>query len=193
MKTKAILSCLLALALSSAFILAGPLGTVFTYQGRLASGTNAATGLYDFSFALYDAASSGGQWGATLVTNAVPITNGYFTATLDFGSVFDGGARWLDIAVRTNGADAFTPLAPRQPLTPVPYAITASNVAGGVAAGQLTGTIALAQLPAAVVTNNATGVTLTGTIKALGGLVIENRTSDPPSPAPGQIWLRTDL
>ena len=28
-----------------------------------------------------------------------------------------------------------------------------------------------------------------GLIKAVGGRVIENRASDPPSPAPGQIWL----
>jgi hypothetical protein len=33
----------------------------------------------------------------------------------------------------------------------------------------------------------------TGQLKAAGGLVIESRTSDPPNPVPGQIWLRTDL
>ena len=32
-----------------------------------------------------------------------------------------------------------------------------------------------------------------GTIKATGGLTVETRTSDPSSPATGQIWLRTDL
>ncbi len=32
-----------------------------------------------------------------------------------------------------------------------------------------------------------------GPIKATGGLIIETRTSDPASPATGQIWLRTDL
>jgi hypothetical protein len=32
-----------------------------------------------------------------------------------------------------------------------------------------------------------------GPIKATGGLIIETRTSDPPSPATGQIWLRTDM
>ena len=32
-----------------------------------------------------------------------------------------------------------------------------------------------------------------GVIKALGGLIIENRTSDPTSPAVGQMWIRTDL
>jgi len=32
-----------------------------------------------------------------------------------------------------------------------------------------------------------------GAIKATGGLIIETRTSDPGTPATGQIWLRTDL
>jgi len=32
-----------------------------------------------------------------------------------------------------------------------------------------------------------------GPIKATGGLIIETRTSDPGSPATGQIWLRTDI
>lgn len=32
-----------------------------------------------------------------------------------------------------------------------------------------------------------------GPIKATGGLIIETRTSDPPNPVTGQIWLRTDL
>ncbi|MFA4889208.1 MAG: hypothetical protein WC628_06510 [Candidatus Omnitrophota bacterium] len=32
-----------------------------------------------------------------------------------------------------------------------------------------------------------------GTIKASGGLIIETRTSDPPSPVTGQIWFREDL
>jgi len=41
--------------------------------------------------------------------------------TLDFGSgVFTGNARWLEIAVRTNGASGFVTLTPRQPLTPTP-------------------------------------------------------------------------
>jgi len=31
-----------------------------------------------------------------------------------------------------------------------------------------------------------------GAIKATGGLIIETRTSDPASPATGQMWLRTD-
>ena len=97
-------------------------GTAFTYQGQLNSDGNAATGLYDFNFALYNAASTGTQQGSTLTTNAVPVTNGYFIVVLDFGSTFDGNARWLEIGVRTNSGGAFTILTPRQPLTPTPYA-----------------------------------------------------------------------
>ncbi len=50
--------------------------------------------------------------------------------TLDLGQpgIFTGPDRWLEIAVRTNSNGAFTILAPRQKLTPTPYAITAGNV-----------------------------------------------------------------
>jgi hypothetical protein len=42
------------------------------------------------------------------------------------------------------------------------------------------------------ISNNGT-ISANGLLKASAGLVIENRTSDPPSPVTGQIWLRTDL
>jgi hypothetical protein len=139
--------CLLsALLLFSGSAHAAPMGTTFTYQGNLTSGTNAVTGLYDFSFALFDAVSGGIQKGPTLSTNAVPVTNGYFIVTLDFGSVWPGDARWLAIFVKTNGAGSYTLLAPRQALTPTPYAITAnasSNLLGALPAGSV-GNVALA-------------------------------------------------
>jgi hypothetical protein len=34
---------------------AAPVGTAFTYQGRLMDANSAADGLYDFAFKLYDA------------------------------------------------------------------------------------------------------------------------------------------
>ena len=75
-------------------------GTAFTYQGRLNSGTNPATGIYDLRFAVYDAVSGGSVAGSALTNAATPVTNGLFTVMLDFGSgVFNGNARWLDIAV----------------------------------------------------------------------------------------------
>lgn len=104
--------------------------TAFTYQGKLNVGTNAANGLYDFRVAIFDAATNGNAVSGVLTNAATPVTNGLFTVTLDFGSgVFTGAARWLDIAVRTNGSGAFTGLTPRPALTPVPYSLFASNTA----------------------------------------------------------------
>ena len=52
------------------------------------------------------------------------ISNGLFTAQLNFGSTaFTGAARWLEIGVRTNGSPGdFTAVNPRQALLPTPYA-----------------------------------------------------------------------
>jgi hypothetical protein len=155
------------------------LGTAFTYQGRLADGGNPATGIYDLRFALYDALSSGAQVGSSLTNAATSVTNGYFTVTLDFGAVFTGNARWLEIGVRTNGSGAFATLAPRQPLTPSPYALytpsagaaataTTAGTANSVAAANVTGTLGIAQLPAALLTNNQSGVTLAGAFSGNG-------------------------
>jgi trimeric autotransporter adhesin len=73
--------------------------------------------------------------------------------------------------VRTNGAVTYTALTPLQALTPAPYAIfanTASNLLGKLAASQLSGSIPLGQLPAGVVTNNESNVTLSGTLSGNG-------------------------
>jgi FtsZ-binding cell division protein ZapB len=143
-------------------------GTAFTYQGRLNDGAGPATGLYDFRFAVYDDANAGGiQSTPVLVT--LGVTNGLFTTTLNFGgNVFNGGARWLEINVRTNGAVDYATLAPRQPVTPAPYSIYAA-AAGGVNAAAITGTLAPAQLPDGTLTNNAGGVTLSGSFIGSGG------------------------
>ncbi|HLP76658.1 MAG TPA: hypothetical protein VK327_07015, partial [Candidatus Paceibacterota bacterium] len=101
----------------------------FTYQGRLNDGANPANGIYDLRFAIYDAASAGAQHGVLLTNSATAISNGLFTVTLDFGNQFPGADRWLEIAVRTNGGGAFTTLAPRQALTPTPYAVHAASAA----------------------------------------------------------------
>jgi len=155
-------------------------GTTFTYQGRLNDNGVPATGTYDLRFTIYDSTNSPGTIVAGPSTNgAVAVNNGLFAVQLDFGTVvFTGPDRWLQIAVRTNGGDAFTDLAPRQPLSPVPYAIfagSASNLLGTLPAAQLTGTIPVAQLPAGVVTNNAGTVnlsgTFTGTVNVTGGNV----------------------
>jgi hypothetical protein len=134
-------------------------GTAFTYQGYLNDGATPATGIYDLRFTIHDSTNVPGVVVAGPLTNAATrVSNGLFIVTLDFGAApFTGADRWLEIAVRTNGAGAFTPLAPRQPLLPVPYAIFS---AGASAAG-LSGTIAAA--------NIANG-TLTGDMLAAGAV-----------------------
>jgi Chaperone of endosialidase len=103
-------------------------GTAFTYQGRLNDGANPANGSYDLMFTLFATNSSGVPIAGPVTNSATAISNGLFTAMIDFGpGVFTGGSNWLEIAVRTNSASSFIALAPRQQVMPVPYAITAEN------------------------------------------------------------------
>jgi hypothetical protein len=108
----------------------------FTYQGRLTDHAQPANGNYDLTFRLTDAQVAGNALG-TLTNALVPVTNGLFTVTLDFGAApFDGSALWLEIGVRTNSSTAaYTILQPRQPLSATPYA-TFASVAGAIAGGQ---------------------------------------------------------
>jgi hypothetical protein len=109
-----------------------PAGSGFTYQGSLNDGPNPANGEYDFVFTLYDALTGGNQVGSTLTVLNQFVTNGLFTVQLDFGAqVFQGDARWLEIAVRqTEGGGSYTTLTPRQALTPAPYALFALKTQG---------------------------------------------------------------
>ncbi|MCC6821934.1 MAG: tail fiber domain-containing protein [Verrucomicrobiota bacterium] len=107
--------------------------TAFTYQGRLAEGSSPANGSYDLRVVVLDAASGGNQRGL-LTNNAVGVSNGLFTTTLDFGfGVFNGGPRWLELGMRSNGtAASFTTLSPRQAVLPTPYAFWAANASQAV-------------------------------------------------------------
>ena len=134
--------------------------SAFTYQGRLNDTGQPATGIYDLRFTVYEALNGGTVRGGPLNKPATPVTNGLFTVTLDFGSgAFDGADRWLEIAAGTNGAPVLTPLAPRQPLTPTPYAILAGQVSGAVPAAQLTGLVPAAALGNAWKTGGNAGTT----------------------------------
>src|SRR5580658_7806746 len=124
------------------------LGTAFMYQGQLSASGSPANGNYDFTFALFNNSSTNtGQVGRLLTQTNIGVTNGLFTAVLDFGDVFSGDVTWLAIGVRTNGgSSSFTALNPLQELTPTPYAMfanTASNLSGILPAAQLSGTLPL--------------------------------------------------
>lgn len=116
-------------------------GTAFSYQGRLNTADELANGLYDITFALHVTPGGANQIGSTLTNTATPVTNGLFRMVLDFGDLFPGADRWLEIRVRTNGSKSFETLSPRQKILPTPYAITAGNLSGPLAASQLTGSI----------------------------------------------------
>jgi hypothetical protein len=102
-------------------------GTAFTYQGRLTDDQGTPlTGSYDFEFRLYNGSGGGAQQiGTTVTKNDVTVDDGYFTVGLDFGvGTFTGEERWLAISVREGGSTGnYTPLSPRQALTPTPYAL----------------------------------------------------------------------
>lgn len=100
---------------------AGPLGTNFTYQGRLTSAGVGQSASYDIRFQMYDAVT-GGTLQGTVTKLAVPLANGVFTVDLDFGVQFTGDKRWLDIAVKPAGGPTYTVLTPRQELAPTPNA-----------------------------------------------------------------------
>ncbi len=104
-----------------------PAGTAFTYQGQLSDGDSVANGEYDFEFKLYNYLAGGDQFGLTVNKEEVSVNQGNFTVELDFvndSNVFNGDARWLAIGVRPgNDTGSFTPLSPRQELTPTPYAL----------------------------------------------------------------------
>ncbi len=142
LKTWFNLFMVVALALGSAFVIAGQaaaqapesdgpynpqaaVGTAFTYQGRLTdSGGNPTAGPCDFQFSLWTAGSGGSQVGSTQTVSNQALINGYFGATLDFGSsAFEGEARHLQIAVRCPaGSGNYTTLNGRVTLAATPYA-----------------------------------------------------------------------
>lgn len=112
---------LLALCLAN-LAHAVPVGTVFTYQGKLEDNGVPANGLYDFEFRLFDALTDGAQSGPVLSANDVPVENGVFSVPLNFGA-FSAEARWLAISVRPGaGAAAYEALTPRQAITAAPVA-----------------------------------------------------------------------
>jgi hypothetical protein len=109
-----------------------PVGTAFSYQGRLSEAGSATNGLYDFQFTLYGASSGGSAIGASVEQGDVAVSGGVFTVLIDFGaSAFNGDARWLEVAVRPGASGgAYTTISPRQRLSPTPYSLEALQFGG---------------------------------------------------------------
>lgn len=131
------LICALLMSLLTAALAAAqtPLGTAFTYQGQLKKGGLPYDGPADLRFRLFDAPSGGTQVGGDVSQLATTVTQGVFNATLDFGAVFDGNAKWLEVSVQTPGDADWTVLDPLQPVTPAPVAIYALSGPPGSGGG----------------------------------------------------------
>jgi hypothetical protein len=177
-------------------------GNAFTYQGQLTDNGNAYTGNAEFQATLWSVPSGG----TALATNSptqviVGVTNGLFVLPLNFGANFPGAERWLQLEVRTT-IGAFTTLAPRQPLTATPYAITASNLSGTLPTTQLSGAVASANLAGtysgALTLNNAAnsfggsgaGLTALNASQLTSGTVPDARLEANVART-NQVWLRT--
>ena len=102
--------------------------SAFTYQGRLQHNGQLVTGPCDFSFDLFDASNAGNLIGGQEL-KAMPVTAGLFTVVLDFGAdAFNGGPRWLETTVQCDEAEGTWTLAPRQPITVAPIALSARSL-----------------------------------------------------------------
>ena len=71
-----------------------PIGTAFTYQGKLRQSGQPAKGTFDLKFRLYSDAVGGDQIGPEISVTGAQIDDGYFSADLDFGQVY-AGKRWI--------------------------------------------------------------------------------------------------
>ncbi len=120
MNTRTTLGALCAYAIVAATASAEP----FTYQGSLNDNGAPANGEYDIRFELYDAPVGGTMIGGIQGVENTQVTDGLFTAELDFGSgAFDSGPRFLRIGVRPGDSGGlFTFLDPRTPINPTPKA-----------------------------------------------------------------------
>jgi hypothetical protein len=106
-------------------------GTAFTYHGQLTEAGLPTAGTIDLRVILFNAEIGGAQVGPIRTNLNVEVTQGVFATQLDFGAgVFNGEARWLDLAVRRSGSSSFVQLSPRQPISAAPYALYAMTPAG---------------------------------------------------------------
>ena len=130
------LACFIAIIGFVANVCAGPVGTAFTYGGRLldsANGNSPANGVYELQFQLFNSFINGTAVGQPYAVPPTAVTNGIFSVQVDFGA--DAFApdeeRWLEIAARKAGTGLpFETFTTRQRLTPVPYALHALSVPG---------------------------------------------------------------
>jgi hypothetical protein len=109
------------------------LDSSFTYQGQLVQEGVPLNGSADLEFTLWRTASGNEQIGAAWSARNVDVTNGLFTATIDFGiDAFAGSTRWLEVSVRSphdpSDSQPYTTLQPRQLVGSAPYSLHSRGI-----------------------------------------------------------------
>ena len=151
-----------------------PLDTAITYQGELRVSGVPADGVFDLQACLFDEAAAGVPLACATDIDDLPIDAGRFTVALDFGAVFAGQQRFLELRVRAGDSDGtHTALQPRQLLRPAPEALHAASAAwdgiSGVPAGLLDGDdVGVIQVTAGAGLSGGT-IESTGTIAVQAG------------------------
>lgn len=120
-----------ALTLTLTGVASEPQTEAFTYQGVLKDGGAPLDGVADFLYTLYPAPEGAFEFGPPLEFLATSVQRGVFTHRLDFGDVFTGEERWLEVAVRSPaGSGNYTPIGPRTRIESTPYASYALQAGG---------------------------------------------------------------
>jgi hypothetical protein len=114
---RTVVACMTTLSAGAAAHAQGT--SAFTYQGRLTSQSAPVSGSCTFQFTLWDSEQDGQQFGPQL-EQSLPVAGGLFSTALDFGDVFNGAVRYLQVAVDC-GSGSVT--LPRQRVTATPYAL----------------------------------------------------------------------
>lgn len=157
-------------------VAAAPFGTAFGYQGRLLRNGIPIQGITDFRYTLWDDVSAGAQTGPAVTNLGMAVTDGLVSTTLDFGPVFDGNRRWVQVEVKGAADPAFVLLTPRQEILPVPYAMWSG--AGGSSLqlpflGVLPAGIPLFEVRNSMLSSTAAGIRA----QTQAGIAVEGLTS----------------
>lgn len=117
------------LGVTASAALAAPPGTGFTYQGVLEQNDALVDGLRDMRFRLYNAATGGSPLQTVQVFD-VDVSDGVFTADIDFGvnAWASNDQLWLEIEVGPAGGSQAYELLGRQELTATPYALNTRGI-----------------------------------------------------------------
>jgi len=146
----------LGLLFPATAVLAQSVPALINFQSQVLNpdGTPLATGDYEITFRIFDAAEGGTLiWGPQVLDGLggaghgpkIPVVQGYFnvmlgpvdTAARPLTGAFQSAARFLEIQIGAN-----TPISPRQQMLSAPYALSAAAAANVLAGG--VSTVALA-------------------------------------------------